>query len=158
MPDQPLARNLLLPETMNKPETGTVHPPQQYHDLVQVICRNMPEVIAIYLFGSQSSGTQHAGSDIDLAILATRQLPDTEVWNLAQILASKLSRDVDLVDLKQASTVLRMQVISKGQRLHCSDEQSCEMFEDFVFSDYARLNEERSGILESIEKRGTVYG
>jgi hypothetical protein len=31
---------------------------------------------------------------------------------LAQVLADKYSRDVDLIDLKQASTVMRMQVIS----------------------------------------------
>ncbi len=53
---------------------------------------------------------------------------------------------------------MRMQVISKGQRIYCSNEQSCEMFEDFVFSDYARLNEERAGILEDIGQRGAVYG
>ncbi len=77
---------------------------------------------------------------------------------MAQTLAAKYSRDVDLIDLNQASTVMRMQVISKGQRIYCSNEQSCEMFEDFVFSDYARLNEERAGILEDIGQRGAVYG
>ena len=42
-----------------------------------------------------------------------------EVWQetperpgLAQVLAAEYSRGVDLIDLKQASTVMRMQVIS----------------------------------------------
>jgi len=134
------------------------HQSDQHHDLVQTICTEMPEVLAIYLFGSRISGLQHAGSDIDLAILPKQKLSETKIWVLAQALAAKYSRDVDLVDLKQASTVMRIQVISKGERLYCADEQSCEMFEDFVFSDYAHLNEERAGILEDIALRGTVYG
>ena len=135
-----------------------IHQSNQYHDLVQAICTEMPEVLAIYLFGSRISGLQHAGSDIDLAILPKQKLSETEIWLLAQALAAKYSRDVDLVDLRQASTVMRMQVISKGQRLYCADEQSCEVFEDFVFSDYAHLNEERAGILQDIAQRGAVYG
>ena len=103
-------------------------------------------------------GSQHADSDIDLALLSKQKLPEIKTWALAQTLAAKYSRDVDLIDLNQASTVMRMQVISKGQRIYCSNEQSCEMFEDFVFSDYARLNEERAGILEDIGQRGAVYG
>ena len=115
-------------------------------------------VLGIYLFGSRSLGSQHADSDIDLALLSKHKLPETTTWALAQTLAVKYSRDVDLIDLHQASTVMRMQVISKGQRIYCSKEQSCERFEDFVFSDYARLNEERAGILEDIGQRGAVYG
>lgn len=134
------------------------HQSNPHHDLVQMICTEIPEVLAIYLFGSHSLGLQHADSDIDLAILPKKKLSETEVWTLAQALAAKHSRDVDLIDLKQASTVMRMQVISKGQRLYCSDEESCEVFEDFVFSDYAHLNEERAGILQDIAQRGTVYG
>ena len=115
-------------------------------------------VLGIYLFGSWSLGSQHEDSDIDLALLSKHKLPETKIWALAQTLAAKYSRDVDLVDLHQASTVMRMQVISKGQRIYCSNERSCETFEDFVFSDYARLNEERAGILEDIGQRGAVYG
>ena len=143
---------------MARPEMENNHQANPHHDLVQTICTEMPEVLAIYLFGSRSSGLQHAHSDIDLAILPEQKLSETEVWALAQALAARYSRDVDLIDLKQASTVMRMQVISKGQRLYCSDEQSCEVFEDFVFSDYAHLNEERAGILKDICQRGAVYG
>ena len=122
------------------------HHSNPHHDLVQTICANIPEVLGIYLFGSRSSGTQHADSDIDLALLSKHKLPETKTWVLAQTLAAKYSLEVDLIGLNQASTVMRMQVISTGQRIYCSNEQSCEAFEDFVFSDYAHLNEERAGI------------
>lgn len=134
------------------------HHSSPHHDLVRTICANIPGVLGIYLFGSRSLDLQHADSDIDLALLAKHKLPETKIWALAQALAAKYSRDVDLIDLKQASTVMCMQVISKGRRIYCTDEELCEAFEDFVFSDYAHLNEERAGILEDIGQRGAVYG
>lgn len=140
------------------PTTGTAITPDQHHDLVQFIRNHVPDLIAIYLFGSQASRTPHAASDIDIAILPKQELPAPKRWHLAQQIAAKFSREVDLVDLKQASTVMRMQVISKGQHLYCADKPTCEAFEDFVFSDYAKLNEERACILQDIEQRGSVYG
>ncbi|WP_456378232.1 type VII toxin-antitoxin system MntA family adenylyltransferase antitoxin [Thiolapillus sp.] len=126
--------------------TETATTPDQHHDLVRLIRNNVPDLIGIYLFGSQASRTQHAGRNIDIAILPKQELPATERWHLAQKVAAKPSQEVGLVDLKQASTVMRMQVISKGQRLYCADKPTCEAFEDFVFSDYAKLNEERACI------------
>lgn len=131
---------------------------EQINDLVQAILADVPEVLGIYLFGSRSSGTQHAGSDIDIAILTQPTFVETKIWELSQKLASRVSTDIDIVDLKQASAVMRMQIISEGQRLYCSDENACAVFEDFVFSDYARLNEERAAILEDIRERSSVYG
>ena len=134
------------------------HEPEQLNDLVETILANVPAVLAIYLFGSRSTGTQQADSDIDLAILTQTGLAETKTWELTQRLASRTSTDIDIVDMKQASTVMRMQIISQGQRLFCSDENACAVFEDFVFSDYARLNEERAAILEDVCQRGSVYG
>lgn len=59
---------------------------------------------------------------------------------LQEVLAGK---DVDLVDLTVASSVMRVQVIAHGERLYCSDEAVCEAFEDLVYSEYVRLQEER---------------
>lgn len=127
-------------------------------DIVRIILANLQNVQAIYLFGSESMGEQHAQSDIDLAILSNTRLPETRLWELAQMLASKMSREVDVIDLKQASTVMRLQIISTGQCLFCLNEKLCTAFEDFVYSDYARLNEERASILQDIHHRGSVYG
>lgn len=51
---------------------------------------------------------------------------------------------------------MRSQVISTGKRLYCGDRLACERFEDYVYAAYARLNEERRGILEDIRQRGTI--
>jgi len=65
---------------------------------------------------------------------------------------------VDLIDLRSASTVMRAQVVSTGERLFCANEPACGEFEDRVYSDYARLNEERHHILNDIKARGRIYG
>ena len=126
--------------------------------LVDLLCRQIPSLLGVYIFGSAASAQTHADSDLDIGILAGRPQDPAVLWEIAQALAQQAGRDVDLVDLGSASTVFRMQVISDGKRLLCADLPRCEAFEDFVYSDFARLNEERAGILEDVARRKQVYG
>ncbi len=130
----------------------------QEHVLIEGIRSEMPDVVAIYLFGSAAAGELRADSDIDLAVLPNASLPVARRWSLAQALAVSAGRDVDLVDLRSASTVMRAQVVSTGKRLYCANKSLCSEFEDRVYSDYARLNEERQHILDDIRERGRIYG
>jgi len=130
----------------------------QRQRISKVICDALPNVYGVSLFGSQITGQIHDESDVDLAILAQEPIDQIVLWTLAQKLAADVGRDLDLLDLRPASTVMQMQVVGKGVRLACLDEFACEVFEDFVFSDYARLNEERANILMDIAERGSVYG
>lgn len=118
----------------------------------------VPDLLAAYRFGSLGTSAERQKSDIDLAFLADAPVPNITRWNLAQELAAILGMDVDLVDLRQATTVMRLQVIAHGTRICCTDESRVGTFEDMVFSAYARLNEERRGILDDIQSRGCVYG
>lgn len=120
--------------------------------------QTFPEIIAVYLFGSRGTEYEREASDVDLAVYAGKPLPAAELWYAAQELASEIGRDVDVVDLASASTVMRAQVVHTGERLYCDDPVACETFEDYVYSSYARLNEERRGILEDVLRRGSVYG
>ncbi len=126
--------------------------------LVDMLREEFPEILAVYRFGSFASEYERTASDIDFAVYAGMPLPTVGLWRTAQRLAAEAGRGVDIVDLASASTVMRAQVIHKGERVHCADEVVCETFEDYVYSSYARLNEERQGILEDILRRGNVYG
>lgn len=64
---------------------------------------------------------------------------------------------MDLIDLSQASTVMRAQIIAFGQRISGHDTE-LDSYECRALSDHARLNEERAGILEDIARRGRVHG
>jgi predicted nucleotidyltransferase len=126
--------------------------------LIEHLRESVPGLIALYRFGSQAKGTARPGSDIDLAILSRDPIPNLRRFELAQELATQLHHDVDLVDLRTASTVMRMQVLSTGVCLDAPDDQARREFEMYAYSDYARLNEERREIVKGITKRGLVYG
>jgi uncharacterized protein len=53
---------------------------------------------------------------------------------------------------------MRMQVIAHGVVLAVFDLPEKERFETYVYSSYARLNEERRAIVEQVVRDGTVYG
>jgi len=126
-------------------------------DVMQKIRASLPDVMAVYLFGSAASGQMYSGSDIDMAVLADSPVDPERLWKLAQDVAAMVNVEMDLIDLRTASTVMRMQIVEGGKRLYCRDQAACDVFEDFVFSDFARLNEEISGILGDVERRGAVY-
>lgn len=126
--------------------------------LSEYIRKAVPGLIALYQFGSQAKGTARPASDIDLAILSREPMPNLRRFELAQELATQLHRDVDLVDLRTASAVMKMQVLSTGTCLVSQDESARREFEMYAYSDYARLNEERHEIVKGITKRGLVYG
>jgi predicted nucleotidyltransferase len=111
----------------------------------------------IYLFGSQATGTIHKESDYDLAYLSNKTVSNYERFMIAQQLAAMVNRDVDLVNLNEASTVFQTQIISKGVVLYCNDENQRLAFEMVTLKKYAILNEERQCILKDIVERGQVY-
>ena len=111
----------------------------------------------IYLFGSTAKGTSHSKSDLDVAFLSPVTLDEYEVFMLAQQLASKINRDVDLVDLRKASTVFQGQIVATGKIIYCTDEQTRMNYEMKVLKMYAKLGEERKLIIDDIEESGTVF-
>lgn len=128
-----------------------------FENVIQRMKETVPGLIAVYRFGSQAQGAARPDSDVDLAVLAQPALSPATRLGLREDLSLLLRRDVDLIDLRQASTVLRMQVVSTGECLFNADDTRREQFETMVYSSYARLNEERRGILDDIRARGRVY-
>lgn len=106
--------------------------------------------IAVYLFGSMATGSARADSDVDLAFLPAESVKPLDCFNAAQELAELLGREVDLVDLSQASTVLAKEVLRTGCLLAESDRSVRQEFEMRTLADYARLNEERQPVLTTM--------
>ena len=125
--------------------------------VIDILRESVPETLAVYRFGSSTRGQLAAGSDLDYAILARRPLDAVERFELQERLAAALRRDVDLVDVLRASTVMRMQVVSRGLLIFDGDPALRRRFEDYVFSSYARLNEERRALLEQIRAEGVIH-
>lgn len=111
----------------------------------------------IYLFGSAKTGKVRTDSDVDLAFLSDIQSDQYEVFLVAQELAEALGREVDLINLEQASEVFRAEIIGSRQVIYEADVQRRYWFETNVLMDYAILNERRQPVLDVIQERGTVY-
>jgi hypothetical protein len=74
-------------------------------------------------------------------------LSNVERWKLQERLAAQLDNNIDLVDLKNASVVLRKEIIEKGQLIYVANRYNVEHFEMTTLSMYLDLNETRKHIL-----------
>ena len=126
--------------------------------VIEALVNIVPDLKGVYLFGSRADGSARPDSDFDFAFLNTgTRLSDLAVHSLRLALATSLDADVDLVDLRAASSVLQFQIISKGRRIYSSDDSFCDTFDLFVYSSYQHLNEGQQEIIQAIRQRGKVY-
>lgn len=107
------------------------------------------EPAVIYLFGSYGGPAQHPQSDIDIAFLPTVTVAPLDCFHIGTELSDQVGHVVDLVNLRQASTVLAKEVLLTGAPLFIGDPAVQQEFEMLVLADYARLNEERHAVLNS---------
>jgi hypothetical protein len=71
---------------------------------------------------------------------------------MAQQLAAALGCEVDLLDLRAASTVMQHQVITTGQSLW-AQQPDAALFECFVLQEKLDFDEARAGLLADIAQR-----
>lgn len=140
--------------------SAAISPRQTAHDadIVAAVTALLPGVRAIYRYGSAGSCYEREDSDIDIAILADRPIHFQERLDLSTHLMGLLERDVDVVDLRAIPVTLRVQIAAHGARLHAVSASEAAEYESRAFSDYARLNEERTAILQDVRRRGTIHG
>ncbi|TFB22953.1 nucleotidyltransferase domain-containing protein [Filobacillus milosensis] len=112
----------------------------------------------IILFGSQKEGLTHPKSDIDLAYYSIMKITPYELFLIAQELADLIGYDVDLIDLSEATTVMKAQIFYTGEVIFCNNEKVRQEHHMYSYRMYAKLNEEREVILDRIKESGSVYG
>ena len=125
--------------------------------IVDTLKLEIPELQALYLFGSQNDGTASMQSDVDIAYLSKSVLTSVERWELSNKLASLLSINVDLIELSQTNTIFRYQILSTAERIY-GEGYEVESFETLAYSFYLRFQEERKPIVDAIMKNRSVFG
>jgi len=78
------------------------------------------------------------------------------LWSLSNDIANLVNCEVDLLDLRTASTVMQYQVISTGKTVWDIGLQA-HLFKVFILSEKLALNEAREPLLRAITKEGHVY-
>jgi predicted nucleotidyltransferase len=118
-------------------------------------------VQAIYLFGTHGTEYERPDSDVDIAVLLphleARQQPQLALTPCHTALSVALKKPVDLVNIRQVSTVFQNEIVNTGRRLSCVDEYAAGEFEMLTLSYYQELNEERKEILAAFRETGKAY-
>lgn len=125
--------------------------------IVEFLRERLPGLIAVYAFGSRANGTFNNESDLDLAVLAQVRIDQKRLWDLSNDIAEITGFRVDLLDMREASTVMQYQILTGGKRWWAEIFQA-DLFECTSLNEKIKLDELRAPILEAIQKTGRVYG
>ena len=125
----------------------------------ETLGNELPNLQAIYVFGSHAVQQEQSNSDFDIALLQPfgHSISRLDLFNLQESLASRLKSDVDLIDLSAASLVLRFQIISTGKLIYCRKGFNPAEYEMTVMSMYQRFNLERADLILESTRTGRVY-
>jgi predicted nucleotidyltransferase len=74
-------------------------------------------LLGAWLYGSRATGESRADSDVDVAVLCDAPLDPVPLFDSAGRLAARLGTAVDLVDLRRAGGLLRVEATSRGRPL-----------------------------------------
>jgi len=120
---------------------------------VRTVLANKLSTKLVYIFGSMVKNRVRNDSDIDIAILTDKQIDEYKLYMVSQQLADELKREVDIVDLRRASTVFKAEILRTGKLIYNSDNMIKMAFQLNVMKQYALLNEERKGIVNRIQNK-----
>jgi uncharacterized protein YutE (UPF0331/DUF86 family)/predicted nucleotidyltransferase len=121
--------------------------------IIQTLQASVPDLLAIYAFGSRIQGTAERESDLDLAVLVAGYAEPLTLWKLAGELADLSGCPVDLLDMRAASTVMQHQIITRGECWWAKDAQA-SLFESAMLSEKTELDTSRAALLNDIQKEG----
>lgn len=112
---------------------------------------------ALFVFGSEAAGTQHRGSDLDLAALFRRPPEALALLDAQTDIEEIAGRDVDLVDLGAASPILARQVLRHGRCVFGPDAPELARFEATLPGRYEDLKRLRAEAEHALVER-VVHG
>lgn len=135
------------------------------HEKISKYFAEKPEVAAVYLFGSHAGGNAQRLSDVDVAVLMSKE--DKNRGNEARFdyiieLGRILGKDIHLVIMNSAGEELLRQIFSKGKCLLVNDEKALSEFRTVSFAKIAEFEHYRAQfqrglirkIMDSAESRG----
>jgi predicted nucleotidyltransferase len=111
-----------------------------------------------YVFGSILTEAFGDESDVDVAVDFGAPLTATGRLALSGTLAVALGRDVDIVDLRAADPVIKMQVLRYGHLLVEGDQASRYAFEMTALSEYMDLKLDRAPVEAMIARSRALSG
>lgn len=103
---------------------------------LQPVWESIPDIVAVWAFGSARDGELRWGSDVDIGVLMARPPTFDEQLDLLGRLQGALQLDeVDLVILNEANVILRFEAVS-GRRLFVRDLSALAEFVSLTAREY----------------------
>ena len=97
-------------------------------------------VLCVYLFGSAMTEKENRFSDVDIAILFEMYAPQEQYSQDSLFIMDDLSRilnkDVDVVELNNATSFLKFQIVKNGFRIYERSDRIEHSFEARVIREY----------------------
>ncbi len=119
--------------------------------------KDKPEVIAVYIFGSQATGKKKRSSDVDVGILLNTKNRATEIEKRNQYmvdLADILRKEIHPIILNSAGEELMRQIFTKGDCILIKNQKKLSLFKMTMFARIADFgyyrNQMQSGLIRSI--------
>lgn len=109
--------------------------------IVALLRGRLPDLQAVWLFGSRARGDAVADSDLDLGLMGACVLDPLALLDLSAEIARLVCHDVDLVDLRLASDLLVVEVMREGRLLWAVDVAEAESFLLHAWSDLLDFRE-----------------
>ncbi len=126
---------------------------EEIKDKIVEIINNKITCDAIIVFGSFARGTQNEESDIDIAIKTKPNISKNELYELSNLLADELKRDIDLVNLDTIENDgFKYEILINGKVIYCDDSYKFDLYKLDAYREYLELNEARKQIIDEMKK------
>ena len=119
--------------------------------------KNKPEIIAVYLFGSQVAGKTGHSSDVDIGVLFDTNDRSVALEKRNQFmgdLANILKKEIHPVILNSAGEELMRQIFSKGKCILVRNQKKLSLFNMTMLAKIADFgyyrNQMQSGLIKNI--------
>ncbi|MFM7107474.1 MAG: type VII toxin-antitoxin system MntA family adenylyltransferase antitoxin [Planctomycetaceae bacterium] len=109
-------------------------------------------LLGAWLYGSRAEGRDRADSDIDIAVLCDARLEPVALFDAAGRLAARLGAAVDLVDLRQAGGLLRVEATHRGRALVPTTTEA-DFFTAHALADHAAFAANRRAATAALREK-----
>ena len=116
------------------------------------------DIECIVIFGSYVRESQTPQSDIDIAIKIKGGITKKELNDISKQLEEILKKEVDLIDLDNANSILKYEILYSGMPIYIKNEYYYDLYVIDACNEFLEVNEDRESIINRIIAGGDIYG